>query len=394
MRTENSLPGMEAQAHETTARALGSPGTPLAVPSQQPDGPSLSQAASTLSFGAARRRPNANGNMAGGIHMPGDRDFVRSSLFPFPPYRLGSAAYIDEARGKFAKLERLYQIAQSRSWNGKEVLADLLKRHGGIQVEPHQRGPLARIFSLILWGELAAWMISADLAERLDDVEAKMAATSQAFDEARHFDTMRGYLLELGGEIPRLDIYTAMLLRMLIDTRSLAHKLLGMQLLAETFAIDVFRTVAERRVEPVLADLLPYFERDESRHVALGVLYLPEQLRRLSLPGVISVYAFQARIFTLTSMTQALHAPDFEALGIDSNQVARRGLKLQKEAVEQMSETRGVLTLSAPAEWITFQTLDFLFPPKGQRRSTIAEVVNTAGRMVAQAGDYALSWAA
>ena len=185
-----------------------------------------------------------------------------------------------------------------------------------------------------------------------------------------------------------------MLLRMLIDTRSLAHKLLGMQLLAETFAIDVFRTVAERRVEPVLADLLPYFERDESRHVALGVLYLPEQLRRLSLPGVISVYAFQARIFTLTSMTQALHAPDFEALGIDSNQVARRGLKLQKEAVEQMSETRGVLTLSAPAEWITFQTLDFLFPPKGQRRSTIAEVVNTAGRMVAQAGDYALSWAA
>ncbi|TMA67747.1 MAG: ferritin-like domain-containing protein [Deltaproteobacteria bacterium] len=394
MRTENSLPGMEAQAHETTARALGSPGTPLAVPSQQPDGPSLSQAASTLSFGAARRRPNANGNMAGGIHMPGERDFVRSSLFPFPPYRLGSAAYIDEARGKFAKLERLYQIAQSRSWNGKEVLADLLKRHGGIQVEPHQRGPLARIFSLILWGELAAWMISADLAERLDDVEAKMAATSQAFDEARHFDTMRGYLLELGGEIPRLDIYTAMLLRMLIDTRSLAHKLLGMQLLAETFAIDVFRTVAERRVEPVLADLLPYFERDESRHVALGVLYLPEQLRRLSLPGVISVYAFQARIFTLTSMTQALHAPDFEALGIDSNQVARRGLKLQKEAVEQMSETRGVLTLSAPAEWITFQTLDFLFPPKGQRRSTIAEVVNTAGRMVAQAGDYALSWAA
>src|SRR5207244_12699106 len=127
----------------------------------------------------------------GGIHMPGDRDFVRSSLFLFPPYRLGSAAYIDEARGKFAKLERLYQIAQSRSWNGKEVLADLLKRHGGIQVEPHQRGPLARIFSLILWGELAAWMISADLAERLDDVEAKMAATSQAFDEARHFDTMR-----------------------------------------------------------------------------------------------------------------------------------------------------------------------------------------------------------
>jgi len=322
------------------------------------------------------------------------RHFARSSVFPFPPYRLGSAAYIDEARGKFAKLERLYQIAQSRSWNGHDVLADLLQRHGGIHVEPHQRGPLARIFSIILWGELAAWIISADLAERLDDVEAKMAATSQAFDEARHFNTLRDYLLELGGEIPRLDIYTAMLLRMLIDTRSLPHKLLGMQLFAETIAIDVFRTVAERRIDPVLSDLLPLFERDESRHVGLGVLYLPERLRRLSRLGVANLYAFQARILALTSMTLALLAPDFEALGIDNNQIARRGLKLQREAVEQMNETRGVLTLSAPAEWITFQALDFLFPPKGGQRSTIAEVLNTAGRTVAQAGDYALSWAA
>jgi hypothetical protein len=322
------------------------------------------------------------------------REFVRSSFFPFPPYRLGSAAYIDETSSKFAKLERLYQIAQSRSWNGKEVLADLLQRHGGIQVEPRLRGPLARIFSVILWGELAAWVISADLAERLDDVEAKMAATGQAFDEARHFNTLRDYLLELGGEIPRLDIYTAMLLRTLIDTRSLPHKLLGMQLLAETIAIDVFRTVAERRIDPVLSDLLPYFERDESRHVGLGVLYLPEQLRELSMPGVISVYAFQARILALTSMTQALLAPDFEALGINMNQIARRGLKLQKEAVEQMNETRGVLTLSAPAEWITFQALDFLFPPKGEQRGTLAEVINTTGRSVAQAGNYALSWAA
>jgi hypothetical protein len=316
------------------------------------------------------------------------------SVFPFPPYRLGSAAFVDEAREKFAKLERLYHITQSRAWNGKDALAELLNRHGGIQVHPHQRGPLARVFSIILWGELAAWIISADLAEQLDDVEAKMAATGQAFDEARHFHTLRDYLLALGGELPRLDIYSAMLLRMLVDTRSLPHKLLGMQLLAETIAIDVFRTVAERRVDPVLSDLLPFFERDESRHVGLGVLYLPEELRRLSTAGLVNLYAFQARILALTSMTLALLAPDFEALGIDNNQIARRGLKLQKDAVEQMDERRGVLTLSAPAEWITFQTLDFFFPLKGERRSTIAEILTTTGRRVAQAGDWALSWAA
>ena len=63
------------------------------------------------------------------IHTLGES--ASRALFPFPPYRLGSAAYIDEARDKFAKLERLYQMAQSRAWNGKEVLADLLNRHGG-----------------------------------------------------------------------------------------------------------------------------------------------------------------------------------------------------------------------------------------------------------------------
>src|SRR6266404_9701405 len=104
---------------------------------------------------------------------------LREMLRPaFPPYELGSAVYVREAQEKYARLEKLYHLAQSRSWNGKQVLPELIQKHGGIKIDPEKREPLARVLSIIMWGELAAWIISADLAERIDDVEARMAATA------------------------------------------------------------------------------------------------------------------------------------------------------------------------------------------------------------------------
>jgi hypothetical protein len=38
----------------------------------------------------------------------------------------------------------------------------------------------------LMWGELAAWIVAVELAEHIDEPDAKMAVTSQVFDEARH----------------------------------------------------------------------------------------------------------------------------------------------------------------------------------------------------------------
>src|SRR5689334_8015209 len=115
--------------------------------------------------------------------------------FSFPPYHLLDPDYVAEAQSKLRKLENLYHKTHAFSWDGKQVLAELQKKHGGIQLPVEKRAHIARIFSVILWGELAAWNVSADLALALEDVEAKMAATAQVYDEARHFFTMRDYLL-------------------------------------------------------------------------------------------------------------------------------------------------------------------------------------------------------
>ena len=121
----------------------------------------------------------------------------------FPPYRLIERDYLAEAQQKFARLERLYHVGQKNNWDGHAVLRDLLAKHGGVKkLPPETKAAIARVFSIILWGELAAWNVSADIAEALEDTEAKMAASGQVFDEARHFYTMRDYLLELEIEIP------------------------------------------------------------------------------------------------------------------------------------------------------------------------------------------------
>src|SRR5689334_24066633 len=112
----------------------------------------------------------------------------------FPNYSLLAPSDVDGVAGAAAertrKLERIYHLSQEHAWDGRAVLDGLIAKHGGIQLAPERRASLAKIFSIILWGELAAWIVSADLAERIEDVEAKMAATSQTFDEARHFYVM------------------------------------------------------------------------------------------------------------------------------------------------------------------------------------------------------------
>src|SRR6478609_9612369 len=119
------------------------------------------------------------------------------------PYDMFSLHRSAEEAKRYAKVERIYHKGQELAWDGKEILAMLVEKHGGVHVQAQHREPLKRLFAIILWGELAAWKISAQLADRLEPLEAKMAATSQAHDEARHFYVMHDYLALAVGDFPR-----------------------------------------------------------------------------------------------------------------------------------------------------------------------------------------------
>ena len=83
-----------------------------------------------------------------------------SAYHDFPPYRLLDGDFDAVEREARRKLEKLYHQSREKAWDGREVLGNAIERHGGIQLPEHKREAVARIFGIILWGELAAWQIS------------------------------------------------------------------------------------------------------------------------------------------------------------------------------------------------------------------------------------------
>jgi hypothetical protein len=247
----------------------------------------------------------------------------------------------DEAR-RSEKLASIYHRGQALVWNGREVLAELIARHGGIHMTERDRHALARIFSILMWGELAAWRISAQLADRLEPLEAKMAATGQAHDEARHFYVLHDYLAALGEAPSRPDRHTEAVLEAVLATAWLPAKVLGMQLLIENFALTIFHLVRRVNVEPVLTDLLAYYEKDEARHVGLGVQQLPMWLKAMRHSERVRLFLFQARIVTHTLRALKTLEPDLATLGLSAREIIDDSMSKQEDTSVQLFEELGV----------------------------------------------------
>ena len=222
-------------------------------------------------------------------------------------------------------LERIYHKGQERIWDGREVLAGLIAKHGPPRLDDKRKQALGRLFAMIMWGELAAWKVSAALADELEPFEAKLAATSQTFDEARHFYVMHDYLTALGAMPERLDRGAETLLSAITDADHLSKKLIGMQLMIEPVALTIFQLVRRMDVEPVLTGLMPYYERDEARHVALGVKYLPAMIRQMSLRERVELWGFQMRAVTFELWGSIGLMRDLKTLGIDPRIAADTG---------------------------------------------------------------------
>lgn len=240
---------------------------------------------------------------------------VALSVLPYGMFDLRRSA--DDAR-RFERIENIYHRGQDLAWDGRRVLADLARKHGGVRIAEGKRAALERVFGPVLWGELAAWKISAQLADRLVPLEAKMAATSQAHDEARHFYVMHDYLeLALGRAPGPISGASEKLLAAVLGADDLACKLLGMQLQVETTALTLFQHAREARICPVLSDLLPYFEKDEARHVGLGTQCLPSMMRGMTRLQAARLSAFALRVtYLLIAANRAMTEPLLD-LGLD-----------------------------------------------------------------------------
>jgi hypothetical protein len=298
------------------------------------------------------------------MRLPSIRRFLlRGGSLPFDMF---DVAYTDAEARRARRMESIYHVGQSRVWDGRDILAQLVAKHGKPTLPPEKRRALARVFAIIMWGELAAWKISAQLADELVPLEAKLAAASQVHDEARHFYVMHDYLDALGEEPQAMEFWSQRVLAMTLGTPDLTKKLLGMQLTVETIALVIFQRVRELEVEPVLTELMPYYERDEARHVGLGVQLVPHLMNKLSIPGAVDVALFQLDLLMTTLIALKAIEPDLVALGVDPRSML--GIAFRKQAdIDSMIKAEWPLWPEDPPVRRVFEGVcELLFPSEGQ----------------------------
>jgi hypothetical protein len=202
-------------------------------------------------------------------------------------------------------LRSLYEKAKRDQWNVSRdidwtqpydveqgVLADeMLDIYGTPfwdRLTQAERGDLNRRFAnwrlgVLLYGEHGAMLLCSQLVECVSGTDAKFFQATQVVDEARHNEVLNRYVTErLGGlRYPLPDFERELFDTLLSDSRWTV-KTIGLQLVAETFAVALFRMLAETSKDPLLRQICKYILQDESRHMGFGMLSLPDVIRELT----------------------------------------------------------------------------------------------------------------
>jgi hypothetical protein len=203
-------------------------------------------------------------------------------------------------------LRDLYEKAKRDQWNGTTQLAWSTEVDPQSEIIPSGINPLAAYgpyqklddkekghlrhaqislqLSQFLHGEQGALIVASQLVGAVPWIEGKYYAGTQTMDEARHVEVFSRYLREkLEWEWPINDS-----LKELLDATIKDHrwdfKYLGMQIIIEGLAMAAFGNLYQLAQEPLLKELIKYVMKDESRHVAFGVVSLKDHYREMA-PG-------------------------------------------------------------------------------------------------------------
>lgn len=130
--------------------------------------------------------------------------------------------------------------------------------------------------SQFMHGEQGALLCTAKICETVPWYDAKLYASTQVVDEARHVEVFARYLDEkLSGHYP-INAHLRLLLDDIVNDSRWDMTYLGMQVMVEGLALAAFGFQHQLTPEPLLKQLLRYVMSDEARHVAFGVLSLQE----------------------------------------------------------------------------------------------------------------------
>ena len=209
------------------------------------------------------------------------------------------------------QLRKLYEKAKTGQWNGttdldwdtdvdieKVVSSDQVATAAGIDPNLYDDTVIGHwgekewldygiqnrkwTLSQFLHGEQGALLCTAKITETVPWYDAKLYASTQVVDEARHVEVFGRYLDEKMGGGYQVNAHLRMLLDDIINDSRWDMTYLGMQVMVEGLALAAFGFMHQMTDEPLLKKLLRYVMSDEARHVAFGVLSLKEVYAEMS----------------------------------------------------------------------------------------------------------------
>ena len=200
-------------------------------------------------------------------------------------------------------LRELYEKAKRDQWNGttqlpwstdvdpeRGIIPELINPLAGYppfeRLNARERSRLrhaqvALQLSQFLHGEQGAFIVASQLVGAVPWIDAKYYAGTQTMDEGRHVEVFSRYLREkLEWQWPVNESLKELLDATITDSRW-DFKYLGMQIIIEGLAMAAFGNLFQITEEPLLKELIRYVMKDESRHVAFGVLSLTDFYREM-----------------------------------------------------------------------------------------------------------------
>ena len=212
----------------------------------------------------------------------------------------GDVAYAWDYGEKRADLRSLYEKSKGLMWNARadlawdtdvdpesELVSDAFNPIFGTDVwkrlDPKREVPLLRrhltsyLLSNFLHGEQGALLATSQIVASAPTADAKLYASAQVFDEARHVEAYHRYLTEKVGLVYPVSAPLKQLLDTVLTDSRWDFKFLGMQILIEGVALGAFGVIHQTAKEPLIKHITQMIMQDEARHVAFGVMTLRGQ---------------------------------------------------------------------------------------------------------------------
>jgi hypothetical protein len=217
---------------------------------------------------------------------------------------LAKTLILDNYASTSDELIALYERAKGRQWNASTELAwdspppadgNIIAEEMGTlygtalydalsaeQKHTLNRREAAWVLSQFLHGEQASLLACGQLMAALPEMDSKFYAASQGYDEARHVEVYRAYLLDRLGMLYPPSENLVFITETALGSPEWTMKLVGTQLVVESLAMGAFKTLLDAARDPLLQDLLKYVMQDEARHVAFGRIALKRAIAELS----------------------------------------------------------------------------------------------------------------